>query len=161
MSTGENVQKWTQRHHAIFFSFFRRIRATSVTQRRVENTRVHIWTFSPVSAKVRLLLKITRYLKIALPIIYFQVPLKSSKAEKFERMSITGNSHLLVTRGSRVSPAPPYHILPAFPNIHGRSKILTYGTLFFRKYYLIIFEEISKPWNMNKKQKKSIKIIFK
>ena len=49
--TGENVQKWTQRHHAIFFSFFRRVRATSMTQRRVENTGVHFWTFSPVSVK--------------------------------------------------------------------------------------------------------------
>ena len=28
--------------HAIFFSFFRRVRATSMTQRRVENTRVHV-----------------------------------------------------------------------------------------------------------------------
>ena len=31
--------------------FFRRIRATSLTQHRVENTRVHFWTFSPVSVK--------------------------------------------------------------------------------------------------------------
>ena len=29
--------------------FFRRVRATSMTQRRVENTRVHFWTYSPVS----------------------------------------------------------------------------------------------------------------
>ena len=29
--------------------FFRRVRATSMTQRRVENTPVHFWTFSPVS----------------------------------------------------------------------------------------------------------------
>ena len=29
--------------------FFRRVRATSMTQRRVGNTRVHFWTFSPVS----------------------------------------------------------------------------------------------------------------
>ena len=35
--------------HAIFFSFFQRFRATSMTQGRVENTRVHFWTFSPVS----------------------------------------------------------------------------------------------------------------
>ena len=33
----------------IFFSIFRRVQATSMTQRRVENTRVHFWTFSPVS----------------------------------------------------------------------------------------------------------------
>ena len=31
--------------------FFRSVRATSMTQRRVENTRVHFWTFSPVSVK--------------------------------------------------------------------------------------------------------------
>ena len=35
----------------ISFFFFRRVRATSMTQRRVENTRVHLWTFSPVSVK--------------------------------------------------------------------------------------------------------------
>ena len=29
--------------------FFRRVRVTSMTQRRVENTRVHFWTFSPTS----------------------------------------------------------------------------------------------------------------
>ena len=34
----------------LFFSlFFRRVRATSMTQLRVPNTRVHFWTFSPVS----------------------------------------------------------------------------------------------------------------
>ena len=32
-----------------YFSFFRRIRAKGMTQRRVENTRVHFRTFSPVS----------------------------------------------------------------------------------------------------------------
>ena len=38
----------------LFFSlFFRRVRATSMTQRRVENTRVHFWTFSPVSVKFK------------------------------------------------------------------------------------------------------------
>ena len=31
--------------------FFRHVRATSMTQRRVENTRVHFLTFSPVSVK--------------------------------------------------------------------------------------------------------------
>ena len=36
----------------LFFSlFFRRVRATSMTQRRVENSGVHFWTLSPVSAK--------------------------------------------------------------------------------------------------------------
>ena len=43
--------KTSKSGHAIFFSFFRRVRATSMTQRRVENTRVHFWTFSPVSVK--------------------------------------------------------------------------------------------------------------
>ena len=38
-----------------FSSFcFRRVRATSMTQRRVENTRVHFGTFSPVSVKCSL-----------------------------------------------------------------------------------------------------------
>ena len=32
-------------------SIFRRVRATSMTQRRVEISRVHFWTFSPVSVK--------------------------------------------------------------------------------------------------------------
>ena len=32
-----------------FLLFLRRVRATSMTQRRVEDTRVHFWTFSPVS----------------------------------------------------------------------------------------------------------------
>ena len=40
--------------------FFRRVRATSMTQRRVENTRVPFWTFSPVSVKQL----ITRTLRI-------------------------------------------------------------------------------------------------
>ena len=35
--------------HAIFCSFFQRVRPTSMTQRRVEKTRVHFWTFSPES----------------------------------------------------------------------------------------------------------------
>ena len=47
LSTGENVQKLTR----YFLLFFRRVRATSMTQRRVENTRVHFWTFSRVSVK--------------------------------------------------------------------------------------------------------------
>ena len=31
--------------------FFRRVRAISMTQRRVEKTHIHFWTFSPVSVK--------------------------------------------------------------------------------------------------------------
>ena len=34
---------------SIFLLFFRHVRATSRTRRRVENTGVHFWTFSPVS----------------------------------------------------------------------------------------------------------------
>ena len=41
------------------------------------------------------------------------------KAGKFERMSLTGNSHPKMTGGSRVSRAPPQYTLPAFRNLHG------------------------------------------
>ena len=34
-------------------------------------------------------------------------------------MSLTGNCHPIVTRGARVSRAPPHLIFPAFLNIHG------------------------------------------
>ena len=44
--------KTSKSGHAFFLSFFRRVRATSKTQRRFENTRVHFWTFSPVSVKL-------------------------------------------------------------------------------------------------------------
>ena len=47
LSTGKNVQKWT-RYSSLFF---RRVLATSMTQRRVENTRVHFGANSPVSVK--------------------------------------------------------------------------------------------------------------
>ena len=43
--------KTSKSGHAIFFSFFRRVRTTSMAQRRVENTRVHFRTFSFVSVK--------------------------------------------------------------------------------------------------------------
>ena len=36
-----------------------------------------------------------------------------------------GKSHPTVTRGSRVSRAPPHHILPAFLNLHGTKMFLT------------------------------------
>ena len=45
--------KMSKSGHAIFFSFFRCVRATSMTQHRVKNTRVHFWTFSPVSVKIQ------------------------------------------------------------------------------------------------------------
>ena len=41
--------KTSKSGHAITFSFFRRVQATSMTQHRVENTRVHFRTFSPSS----------------------------------------------------------------------------------------------------------------
>ena len=44
-------EKTSKSGHAIFFAFIRRVRATSLTQRRVENSRVQFWTFSPVSVK--------------------------------------------------------------------------------------------------------------
>ena len=43
--------KTSKSGHAILFFFFRRVRAPSMTQRWVENTRFHFWTFSPVSVK--------------------------------------------------------------------------------------------------------------
>ena len=43
--------KTSKSGHAIFSSFFRRVRATSMTKHRVENTRVQFWTFSPVLVK--------------------------------------------------------------------------------------------------------------
>ena len=37
--------------HSFLLFFFRRVRATIMTQRRVGNTRVHFWTSSPVSVQ--------------------------------------------------------------------------------------------------------------
>ena len=34
-------------------------------------------------------------------------------------MSLAGKIHPIVTRGSRVSRAPPHHTLPAFLNLNG------------------------------------------
>ena len=39
--------------------FFRRARATSITQRRVEKTRVHFWTFSPVSVNTFFIMQLS------------------------------------------------------------------------------------------------------
>ena len=44
----------TKVYASIFFSFFRRVRATSVTQRRVKNTRVHFGANSPVSVNEKM-----------------------------------------------------------------------------------------------------------
>ena len=48
MSTGENVQKWT-RYFLLFFPTHPSDEYDN--QHRVGNTRVHFWTFSPVSVK--------------------------------------------------------------------------------------------------------------
>ena len=45
--------KTSKSGHAISSLFSRRVRATSITQRRVENTRVHFWTVSPKSVNVK------------------------------------------------------------------------------------------------------------
>ena len=50
-----------------------------------------------------------------------RLPWRSWKAERFQRMFLTGNSHPIVTRGSHVSRVPPHHTLPAVINLHGRS----------------------------------------
>ena len=39
-------------------------------------------------------------------------------------MSLTGNSHSIVTPGARVSRAPPHYTLPAFLNLHGTNLYL-------------------------------------
>ena len=44
-------QAKTSKSGRYFLRFFRRVRATSMTQRGVENTRVHFWTFLPLSVK--------------------------------------------------------------------------------------------------------------
>ena len=54
LETGPQAKKSkSERSATTLFSslFFRRVRATRMTQCRVENTRVHLWTFSPVSVK--------------------------------------------------------------------------------------------------------------
>ena len=43
--------KFNRYRRGLFSTFFRRVRATRMNQRRVENTRVHFWTLSPVSVK--------------------------------------------------------------------------------------------------------------
>ena len=45
------LESCPQKETLFFYYFFRRFRATSMTQRRVENTRVHFRTFS-VSVKI-------------------------------------------------------------------------------------------------------------
>ena len=48
-------------------------------------------------------------------------------------MSLTGNSHPIVTRCSRVSRAPPNHTLPAFLILHGIIILLFNGIRLFCK----------------------------
>ena len=50
----------------------------------------------------------------------FYIPLGSGKAGRFEKMFSFGNSHSIVTRGSRLSRAPHHHTLPAFLNLYER-----------------------------------------
>ena len=71
MSTGENVQKCTR--YFLFF-FLRRVRATSMTQRRDENTRVHFLTFLPVSVKSEILYPIREGAKASCLTIYPNYP---------------------------------------------------------------------------------------
>ena len=50
--TGENVQKWTR----IFSTRRWVILVARMRRKKKENTRVHFWTFSPVSVKLELLI---------------------------------------------------------------------------------------------------------
>ena len=52
LSTGENVQKWTR---FFLLSFPTRPSDEYDSQCRVENTRVHFWTITPVSVKTKIL----------------------------------------------------------------------------------------------------------
>ena len=45
--------------------------------------------------------------------------IKILKSGGFETVSLAGNSHSIVTSGSRVSRAPPHHTLSTFVNLHG------------------------------------------
>ena len=51
------------------------------------------------------------------------IPLRSSKAGRFLIVSVLLTILSIVTRGSRVSHAPPHHTLPAFLNLHGMWKL--------------------------------------
>ena len=52
---------------SIFVFFFRRVRATSMTQRRVEKTRVHFWMLSPVSVNIQ------EFRKFFIPLVYLEL----------------------------------------------------------------------------------------
>ena len=45
--------------------------------------------------------------------------IKILKSGEIREVSLTGNSHPIVTRGSHASRAPPRLTLPAFLNLHG------------------------------------------
>ena len=52
-------------------------------------------------------------------------------------MFLTGNSHPIETRGSRVSRAPPHHTYPAFLNLQGIKTAPTIKTK--QNLYIVIF----------------------
>ena len=78
-----------------------------------------------------------------------KLPLRSWKARRFERVSLTGNSHSFVPRDSHVSRAPPHHALrggiPAFLNLH--------GSFIYRLLYKITFKE---AWSIGDLTRKRI-----
>ena len=47
-------------------------------------------------------------------------------------MSLTGNSHSILSRSPRISRAPPHHTLPAFLNLHGMKNIFFVNTIFYQ-----------------------------
>ena len=57
-------------------------------------------------------------------------------------MSLTGNSHPILTRGCRVSRAPPHQTLPASINLHGRSLDPAILKIFYFKKLRIVTEGI-------------------
>ena len=62
--------------------------------------------------------------KISQVIFNKLVLFRSIKAGRFQKMLHFDSSHLIVTRGSRVSRAPPHHTLSAFINLNGKSTYL-------------------------------------
>ena len=96
-----------------------------------------IWLFSLNNELIRNLSSLRLFYKITL------LPLRSWKAGKFERMSLTGNSHPIVTWGSRVSRAKQHNALlkglPVFLNLHGTKfkSIRNYAEIFLKIYSLV------------------------
>ena len=70
----ENIKKWTRYFHLFFFltrpsdeyeSYCHEYESYCMTQRRVENTRDHFWTVSPVSVNSRFI-----YMKILIQFLH-------------------------------------------------------------------------------------------